>query len=137
MSDEKDAISEAADIAVQQFQTLDFSEKSMEEVESILNVGSEMFKEMPEKVQQEKIEVLGSYILEVARRMFGGELAWHEGYKQPLLVVQTENSRVALMTWKKVKGRLSGDLADNIPYFFNGFVIAVRADEPGQDILCL
>jgi hypothetical protein len=38
---------------------------------------------------------------------------------------------VALMTWDKVKGRLRGDAADSIPFFYDGFAERARQAEPG------
>ncbi len=135
MSNTEDVILEAAELAVKQFKTLDFSEESLVELEDILKAGSEMFSQMPEDMQREKVEVLGCYILEVGRRLFDGDFAWHDGHNQPLLVVSTDKSRFALMPWKKVQGRLSGDVGDNIPYFFRGFAEAVRENAPDKDIL--
>jgi len=72
MSNTEDVILEAAELAVEQFKTLDFSEASLLELEDILKAGSEMFTQMPEDMQREKVEVLGCYILEVGRRLFDG-----------------------------------------------------------------
>jgi hypothetical protein len=38
-----------------------------------------------------------------------------------------------LMTRDKVRGRLSGDAADNIPFFYSGFAERVRRAEPGTN----
>jgi hypothetical protein len=42
------------------------------------------------------------------------------------LVVGEPAFRVAIMTWDKVRGQLSGDPADNIPFFYTGFAERVR-----------
>jgi hypothetical protein len=53
----------------------------------------------------------------------------------PVLVVGEPAFRVALLTWDRVRARLSGDAADNIPFFYAGFAERVRQGEPGSDVL--
>ena len=43
--------------------------------------------------------------------------------------------RVALLAWDRVRGRLSGDAAANIPFFYAGFAERARRAEPGADAL--
>ena len=73
--------------------------------------------------------------LEVARREFGGDYFWSDEKIQPVLVVGEPDFHVALMTWNKVRGRMSGDPADNIPFVYTGFKDRVRRGEPGTDAL--
>ena len=42
---------------------------------------------------------------------------------------------VAFMTWDKVRGRLGGDLADNLPFFYDGFAERARQAAPGTRAL--
>lgn len=49
-----------------------------------------------------------------------------------VIVVGEPEFHVAIITWDKVAGRLSGDPADNIPFFFAGFTERVRAAVPGD-----
>ena len=36
-----------------------------------------------------------------------------------------------MITWDKVRGRLGGDEADNLPFFYDGFAERVRRAAPG------
>jgi hypothetical protein len=40
-----------------------------------------------------------------------------------------------MITWDKVKGRLSGDPADNLPFFFEGFAQRAQNAEAGTRAL--
>ena len=80
-------------------------------------------------------EDFGCYVLEVGRRAFGGRYLWHDGRRQPVLVVGEPACRVAILAWDKCRGRLLGEEADNIPFFFAGFAERVRRLEPGTDVL--
>lgn len=54
-----------------------------------------------------------------------------------MLVVGEPRFRVAILTWDKTKGRLLGDEADNIPFFYAGFAGCVRSATDGVDALYL
>ncbi|MCR8959735.1 hypothetical protein M0765_018920 [Variovorax sp. S2] len=77
------------------------------------------------------VELLGCYILEVGFREFGGKWSWYEKGTQPVLVVGEPEFHVAMMSFDKVRGRLSGDVGDNIPFFYAGFSERARSAEPG------
>jgi hypothetical protein len=114
---------------------LDFSEASLSVVEEMVEEAAAFFEEMRPQQRDILAQDFGCYILEVARREFGERYAWFEQREQPVLVVGEPAFRVALMTWDKVRGRLSGDPADNIPFFYTGFAERVRCAEPGIDVL--
>jgi len=50
-------------------------------------------------------------------------------------VVGEPEFHVAMITWDKVKGRLSGDTADNVPFFFEGFARRAQNAEAGTRAL--
>ena len=60
---------------------------------------------------------------------------WHEPHDQPVLVVGEPAFHVALMTWNKVRGRLGGDAADNLPFFYDGFAATARQAVPGRRVI--
>jgi len=61
---------------------------------------------------------------------------WLDKYgARPVLIVGEPEFRVAMIAWDKVRGRLSGDKADNIPFFYAGFAERVRGAQPGDDAL--
>lgn len=120
--------------AVQQLQgrargRLDYSPASLQAVEEILAEASgQLIKPEP---REALIEMLGCYILEVGFREFGGKWSWYEERKQPVLIVGEPLFHVAMITFDKVRGRLSGDEGDNIPFFYEGFAERARQAQPG------
>jgi hypothetical protein len=114
---------------------LDYSEKSLEIVESMLAETAEFTEQLTPDQITSLVEDFGSYILEVGRREFGGRYQWHSGQEQPLLIVGEPVSRIAILPWDKVRGRMDGDKADNIPFFYTGFAERARLREPGDDAL--
>jgi hypothetical protein len=132
-----DDIAEAAKRAVQMAADrggglLDYSEASLTLVEELVAeaAGYDLLKDQ----QQGLAEDFGCYILEVARRTYGGRYLWYQD-REPVLMVGDQESHVAIATWGKVQGRLSGDEADNIPYFYEGFAERVKAGPPGKPVL--
>jgi hypothetical protein len=131
-------IQENAASAVEQLQgrsggRLDYSPKSLSAVEEMLAEASKQ--SLAPKSREALIELLGCYILEVGLREHGGKYAYFEARKQPVLVVGEPAFHVAMITFDKVRGRLSGDLGDNIPFFYQGFSDRVREAVPGTNAL--
>jgi hypothetical protein len=116
-------------------ETLDFSEGSLAIVEATLDDASDYFASLPNENADKLAHWFGCYLLEVGRRNFGGVYLWFEQRDQPVLVVGEPEFHVAMITWDKVKGRLSGDTADNIPFFFAGFSQRVQNAEAGARTL--
>jgi hypothetical protein len=114
---------------------LDFSEASLAFVEELLDEASEYVDTSSEDLLSGMAEQFGCYILEVGRRTHGGRYQWYGQRNAPVLVVGEPEFRVAVLTWDKVRGRLSGDKADNIPFFYDGFADRVRTATPGTDAL--
>ena len=114
---------------------LDYSEASLAVLDAIIEDASDFFDEMTTEQQETLVENFGCYLLEVARREFGGEYQWFEQRDQPVLVVERSDFRAALIAWDKVQGRLAGDPADNIPFFYSGFAECVRNAQPGTDVM--
>jgi len=116
---------------------LDFSVASLAAVDEMLVEVADYVAELDEAVVTGLVQQLGCYVLEVARKAFGGEYFWHDEGEQPILVVGEPAAHIALMTWSKVTGRLTGDVGDDIVYFFNGF--AQKAEHPvaGTNVLFL
>ncbi|MEM9807658.1 MAG: hypothetical protein AAF959_20530 [Cyanobacteria bacterium P01_D01_bin.56] len=113
---------------------LDYSPASIVTVEAMLKYLSE--EQILFERQIDWIETLvGAYVLEVARREFGGHYYWHDAQERPVLVVGEPSCRIAIMPFGKVKGRLLGDETDNIPFFYDGFAGSARQAEPGANVL--
>ncbi|HYP34630.1 MAG TPA: hypothetical protein VES00_22370 [Burkholderiaceae bacterium] len=116
---------------------LDWSVASLKVVDEMLVEVSEYVADLDEAVVTGLVQQLGCYVLEVGRRAFGGEYFWHEEGEQPVLVVGEPEAHVALMTWSKVTGRITGDAGDDIVFFFDGFAAKAARPEPGSNVLFL
>ena len=81
------------------------------------------------------MQQFGCYVLEVARREFGGRYLWHNELQQPVLVAGEPQVHVAMVAWSKVQGRLAGDEADNISFFYSGFAERVTNAQAGTHVL--
>lgn len=114
---------------------LDFSEASLSIVEDMLAEASGYAEEMPQSQISSLVQLLGCYILEAARTQYGGEYAWLDDTRGPVLVVGAPETHIAIATWSKVRGRLSGDPADNIPFFYQGFSDLARTLPTGKHML--
>jgi hypothetical protein len=107
---------------------LDYSTESLGTVEQMLAEAAPHSRTLPDDTVTALVQQLGSYVLEVGRRQFGGKYYWNEVEQQPVLVVGEPESHIAMMSWGRIRGRLGGDAGDNIPFFFEGF--AQRAANP-------
>lgn len=114
---------------------LDYSEKSISVVEIILN-------EMAEKslgLSDEQIVMMsqeyGCYLLLTAYRLYGGEFFWNDENEQPMLIVGEPEACIVLLTWNKMRGRLLGDKADHVAYFFDEFSKDARHPEQGKNVI--
>jgi len=116
---------------------LDWSVASLAAVDEMLVEVSDYVADLDEVVVTSLVQQLGCYVLEVARRAFGGTYFWHEEGEQPILVVGEPEAHVALMTWSKVTGRITGDAGDDIVFFFDGFAAKAAQPEPGSNVLFL
>jgi len=116
---------------------LDGSVASLQVVDEMLVEVSDYVADLDEAVVTSLVQQLGCYVLEVARNAFGGEYFWHEEGAQPVLVVGEPDAHVALMTWSKVTGRITGDAGDDIVFFFAGFAAKAAQPEPGSNVLFL
>ena len=129
-----------AESAVQEFQDrangpLDYSSASLQHIEDLLADASDFRDEMsPERIDA-LVELFGCYVLEVAFRQHGGDFRWHEARKQPVLVVGEPSFHVAIATFDKVRGRLSGDAGDNLVFFYEGFSQRATSAPPGTNAL--
>ena len=140
MSSLEEQVHEKAHLAVDQLQEraggrLDYSEASLEAIEHILDEAAQYAAEMEQSNVDALVQLIGSYILTVAHKAHGGAFCWHEQQDQPALVVGEPQRHVAIMTFSKVKSRLGGDKADNIPFFYQGFSARAKSATPGTHAL--
>ena len=114
---------------------LDYSEASLGVVDAVLAQTASWDDEFTPEGLQGFASAFGCYILEVGRREFGGRYCWFVHSDRPVLVVGEPVFRIALLVWDKVRGRLSGNEGDAIPFFYAGFAERVRPAKPGDDAL--
>lgn len=114
---------------------LDFSVASLSVVEEMVEEAIACLEELTPEQREILAQDLGCYVLEVGRREFGGRYTWLKEQDQPGLVVGEPGFRVAMVAWDKARGRLSGDPANNLPFFYAGFAERARQAEPGTDVL--
>jgi hypothetical protein len=134
-SQTKELAAEAVVMAKRLGKTLDYSEASLEVVEALLAEASEAIETISEDVQEALVQQLGCYLLAVGHRAYGGRTLWFEERQQPILVVGEPDARIAIATWDKVRSRLQGDEADNMPFFWAGFASRARKPKHGSDVL--
>lgn len=116
--------------------TLDFSRASLLSVEAVLAKFAGWLEGDPgNEIVDSLVRTMGCYVLEVARREFGGNYRWFEERGQPVLVCGDDETHVALIAMDKVRGRVGGDEGDNIPFFYEGFAEAAASPVPGRTVL--
>jgi hypothetical protein len=76
----------------------------------------------------------GSYILEVARRNFGGAYFWEDNLEQPILKTGLPDFEISLLTFGKVRDRIVHGELDNIPHFFRSYMDKIRTAQKGDSI---
>ena len=114
---------------------LDYSPKSLEVIDEVLAEAALYAGQMEPGNLEAIVKLVGSYVLEVAHRQHNGAFAWDDHNNQPVLVVGEPKFRIALMTFEKVRGRLSGDAADNVVFLYQGFASRIKTAEPGTNAL--
>jgi hypothetical protein len=133
-------VAEKAALAVSQFQKrangrLDYSENSLSVVDEMLAEAAQYSKEMDSVSINSLVELMGTYVLEVGRRKYGGQYQWSEENSQPVLVVGEPKFKVSIMTFYQIRSRISGDTGSNIVFFFQGFSAKVKSAEVGSNTL--
>jgi hypothetical protein len=114
---------------------LDYSEGSLAVVEEILSEAAGYASEMSAGEVRKLTEDFGCYVLEVARRTYGGTYRWAEDRDAPVLITGEPVFHVAILAWDKVRGRLAGDEGDNIPFFYQGYSERARRARPGDRVI--
>lgn len=101
---------------------LDFSIKSLEVVDELLGEALDFIDAADKEHIEITINTAGSYIFEIARRNFGGKYFWYDRLNQPILVTGQPEFEVSICAFDKAKKRMENGSADNIPFYFAGYV---------------
>jgi len=112
---------------------LDYSEESLGRVTAVLLGMAEMFPDG--QFPAALVEDASSYVLEVARREFGGVFKYHGPTEQLVLVTGMPDYEVSITGKTKVVGLLSGDQADDLAFHYAGFAQRARSAKPGDAVM--
>lgn len=110
----------------------DYSIRSLNVLDSLIEDFSDFADLSDEEIIDDFCAQAGSYILEVARRSYGGVYFWEDNSKQPMLKTGLPEFEISILTFEKVKNRIVNGDEDNIPYFFKGYSECVRRAEKGS-----
>lgn len=116
---------------------LDLSRKSLEDIEYILDDASFFVEDLSKEQKDNLIEIYASYILNVAYKEYGGRFTLLQFNKEsiPVLIVGEPEYSIGILAHDKVEGRMNGDKADNIPFFYLGLVEHVRDSKKGEKLI--
>jgi hypothetical protein len=107
----------------------DYSIRSLNVLDSLIEDFSDFADLSDEEIIEDFCVQTGSYILEVARRAYGGVYFWEDNMKQPMLKTGLPDFEISILTFEKVKNRIVNGDEDNIPYFFKRYSECVRKAE--------
>lgn len=113
----------------------DYSIRSLNVLDGLIEDFSDFADISDEEIIEDFCAQAGSYILEVARRSYGGVYFWEDNLKQPMLKTGLPEFEISILTFEKVKNRIINGDEDNIPYFFKGYSESVRKAEKGSVVM--
>lgn len=112
----------------------DYSIRSLNVLDSLIEDFSDFADLSDEEMIDDFCAQAGSYILEVARRNYGGIYFWEDNLRQPMLKTGFPEFEVSILTFEKVKNRIVNGDEDNIPYFFKGYSECIRKAVKGDAV---
>lgn len=112
----------------------DYSIRSLNILDSLIEDYADFSDPSDEEMIYDFCVQAGSYILEVARRNFGGVYFWEDDLKQPMLKTGFPDFEITLLTFNKVRNRITEGEEHNIPYFFKRYSEKVRKAEKGENV---
>lgn len=110
----------------------DYSIRSLNVLDSLIEDFSDFADLSDEEIIDDFCAQTGSYILEVARRAYGGVYFWEDNLKQPMLKTGLPDFEISILTFEKVKNRIVNGDEDNIPYFFKRYSECIHKVEKGS-----
>lgn len=112
----------------------DYSIRSLNVLDSLIEDYADFSDPSDDEMIYDFCVQAGSYILEVARRNFGGVYFWEDDLKQPMLKTGFPDFEITLLTFNKVRNRILNGEEHNIPYFFKRYSDKVRKSQKGEQI---
>lgn len=116
---------------------LDYSEKSLEYIEEILDEASDFKDQLQEQQRSWIINIIGSYVFEVARTNYGGKYYMLDQKNQPILVTGQPKFEISIVVFDKIAGRIDNGKEDNIPFFFQGYSERVKNCKKGDKAMII
>lgn len=113
----------------------DYSIRSLNVLDSLIEDFADFADLSDEEIIDDFCAQAGSYVLEVARRSYGGVYFWDERSQQPFLKTGLPDFEISIMTFGKVKNRIINGDEDNIPFFFKGYSERVRNARKGEVVI--
>ncbi|RYV02063.1 hypothetical protein SOPP22_10830 [Shewanella sp. OPT22] len=136
------AVNGNAELAVNQFQeqassNLDYSRNSLSGLEFVIDDASDIFDVLEPEQAENLVNLFASYILSVAYKEFGGRFSLINNDDEviPVLILGEPDFEVVVLAHDKVRGRINGDKADNIPFFYQGIVEHVKSAIKGKKVV--
>jgi len=111
---------------------LNYSENSLLNVDWFVDDQYQFGDPLNAEYNNEIIELVGSYVLEVARRIYGGNYSGNEEKTEPILITSQPEFEISLSIYDKVRTRLETEHSENIIYYFNLFAEKVKAAKAGD-----
>lgn len=115
----------------------DYSIRSLNILDNLIEDFSDFTDHSDEEIIDDFCVQAGSYVLEVARRNYGGVYFWEDDLKQPMLKTGLPDFEVSILAFEKVRNRIMNGDEDNIPYFFKGYSECIRKAEKGSVVTFL
>ncbi|MNJ86607.1 hypothetical protein D3C87_41110 [compost metagenome] len=113
----------------------DYSIRSLNVLDSLIEDFADFTDLSDEEIIDDFCAQAGSYILEVARRSYGGTYFWEDHSQQPILKTGLPDFEISIKTFGKVKNRIVNGDEDNIPFFFKGYSERVRNAQKGEVVI--
>jgi len=138
-ADYQDQARRLADLAVEAARqrpnsALNFTPDSLRVVDDMLAEAAAHTPPLTDERRRQVVQAFGCYVLEVARREFGGTYLWPEEDKGPMLVVGDLDFEITLVTWPRIAQRLDGNPTASLTAFYQQFADRTRAAKPGDKV---
>ena len=111
---------------------LNYSENSLLNVDWFVEDQYQFGDPLNSEYNNEIIELVGSYVLEVARQIYGGNYFWNEDKTEPILITGQPEYEISFEIYDRVRTRLETEHSENILYYFNLFAEKVKNAKPGD-----
>ena len=107
---------------------LDYTRGSLEQVDEFLADVAMVHRLSGTQPDETMLDMCGTYVLETARREYGGHYEHMDETNPYVLVIGEPQFRLGFCAMGKVRGRLE-DEGDNIPFFYDGLAPLVEQQQ--------